>query len=330
MKKYIVILLISLVLTSILCGCNYDSENYVFGTYYSINIKGKNARSNIKEVETLLEDLDKTISTNILDSDVYRINEATASEKVKVSSTTISLFKLSKDLYYKTNGAFNPAVYPLVELWAFSPNTYTGIAHAIPNENTINDKLAYCDIELFIIDENESTITKQTNEAKIDFGGIGKGFAVDLAYEKVKDADHIVIDIGRTIKVKQDTTLFVADPRGGDFVAKATLSNQSVATSGDYERYYILDGVRYHHIIDNTGYPANLNDDNAIISATIVGESAMLCDAMSTASLILGYSECKPLLESMGLSALLLTENGYYTVGEEKFEILDTTRQKLN
>ena len=139
-----------------------------------------------------------------------------------------------------------------------------------------------------------------------------------------------MLDIGRTYRVKDDISLFVANPREGDFVAKATLSNQSVATSGDYERYYIYNSKRYHHIIDRSGYPSGINENDPIISSTIVGDSATICDALSTATMILGYEESKPILEELGYSALLLTEKGYYTIGENLFEILDKTRQKLN
>lgn len=330
MKKIVLPFLILLLVTTTLLGCTYKRENYAFGTYYNLTIEGENAGKSIGKIEILLSELDLSLSTNHEESYVSRINNAKANEPIVVTNDTLEIFKISQELYYKTNKAFNPAIYPLTELWNFSPSTYTGIETTIPSKEEIATVLTYCNLEQFIINEQDCTITKLNDNAKIDFGAIAKGFAADKSYEIAKDASSIVLDIGRTYRVKDDISLFVANPREGDFVAKATLSNQSVATSGDYERYYIYNSKRYHHIIDRSGYPSGINENDPIISSTIVGDSATICDALSTATMILGYEESKPILEELGYSALLLTEKGYYTIGENLFEILDKTRQKLN
>lgn len=330
MKKIVLPFLILLMIATTLVGCTYKRENYAFGTYYSLTIDGKNASKSVGNIEILLNELDLSLSTNIEDSYVSRINNAKANEPIAVTKDTLEIFKISQELYYKTNKAFNPAIYPLTELWNFSPSTYTGVETTIPSTEEVLTVLPYCNLEQFIINEQDWTITKLNDNAKIDFGAIAKGFAADKSYELAKDASSIVLDIGRTYRVKGDISLFVANPREGDFVAKATLSNQSVATSGDYERYYIYNSKRYHHIIDRSGYPTGIYENDPIISATIVGESATICDALSTATMILGYEESKAILDDLVYSALLLTEKGYYTIGEDLFEILDKTRQKLN
>ncbi len=330
MKEIAISILILTLLIFTLGGCNYSMENYVFGTYYHIEIEG-NASSNIgKSIDNLLKEMDEVLSTNVVDSDVSKINNAKANEWIKVSETTVEIFKLSKDLYAKTNKAFNPTLFPLIELWKFSPSTYIGIENTIPTQIEIENILLYCDFDLFKLDEAEGRIIKRHDLAKLDFGAIAKGYATDKAYEIASDAEYVTIDIGRTIKVKNETSIYVANPRHGDFVAKATIKGQSISTSGDYERYYIVDSVRYHHIIGYNGYPSGISDVDPIISATIVGESATVCDALSTATMVLGYENSKSIIEQYGYSALLLTESGYYTIGEEIFEIQDNTRQKLN
>lgn len=332
MKKIAFSILILILLVFTISGCTYSAENYVFGTYYSVKIDANNSYKLGKEIDTTLKEMDNALSTNIIESDVTKINNSSAGQKVKVTTYTVELFKISKELYAKTNHAFNPASFPLTELWNFSPAKYTGIESSIPTQAEIESKLPYCNMDMFVLDEVEKTITKLNDNAKLDFGAIAKGYAADIVYNMSTEnqSKRAIIDIGRTFKVLGDIDIYVANPREGDFVAKATINNQAVATSGDYERYYIINNVRYHHIIDQTGYPAGLNVETPIISATIVGESATICDALSTATIVLGYQNIKPIIDAYGYSALLLTETGYYTIGENLFEIQDQTRQKLN
>ncbi len=330
MKKIILSILIVIISVVMLSGCTYKAEKYVFGTYYSIKIEGNSASKQGKKIDSLFEELDKTLSTSNTESDLSKVNSSKANQPTKVSSITVSLFKLSKELYKATNGAFNPALFPLTELWCFSPSTYVGGAKDIPSKIQIDATLPYCDFNLFILNEENLTITKKHDKAKLDFGAIAKGYATDLAYEQIKDQKNAVIDVGRTYRVKGSINLLVADPRGGDFVARATLCDKSVATSGDYERYYVVNNKRYHHIISFDGYPSGTFETTPIISATVIGESATVCDALSTASMVLGYEKSKTIIEKYGYSALLLTENGYYSIGENLFEITDKTRTKLS
>ena len=328
MKKVLFSLLMLIFIASSLTGCAKSAENYVFGTYYSIEVEGKNSSKNVDSIEDLLKEIENKVSTNVLESDVSKINKAKANEPIIVSEITATIFRMSKELYTATQGAFNPATFPLTELWGFAPSNYVGVANSIPSQDEIDALLPLCSFDLFTLTDN--VITKSEDNAKLDFGAIAKGYAADCAYEIVANSKKAVLDIGRTFKVKGEITLMVADPRKSDFVAKATLSNQSVATSGDYERYYFVNDKRYHHIIGTDGYPSGINDEDAIISATIVGESAAICDALSTATIVLGYAQAKPIIESFGYSALLITESGYYLVGEKIFDVVDQTRTKLN
>ncbi len=327
MKKTFILVLIVACLILPLVGCTSKIENFAFGTYYSVEIKGGTASS--KNLEDKVRELELKLSTNVENSDIDKINKATANEEVAVSSYTIELFKIAKRLYVDTNGTFNPAVFPLVELWNFSPENYTGVANSIPSSEEIARLLPYCDFNLFELNVENKTIVKKETMAKLDFGAIAKGYCADVIYEDVKDANSAIIDVGATYRIIGEIPLYVLDPRKDNFVAKATISNCSISTSGDYERCYFVDGVRYHHILDKNGYPAGLGDENAIISATVVGNDATICDALSTATMILDYEKSKNLIESYGYSALLLTESGYYTIGDNIFEIQDA-RQKLN
>ena len=328
MKRILLPLLTLIFVALSLTGCVKSAENYVFGTYYSIEVEGKNAWKQVNAIEETLKEIESKVSTNVVESDVNKINNAKANEPILVSEITASLFRLSKDLYTATQGAFNPAIFPLTELWGFAPSNYVGIASNIPLQEEIDALLQLCDLDLFTLEDNQ--ITKAHDDAKLDFGAIAKGYGADRGYEIVKNSKKAIIDVGRTFKVKGEISLMVADPRNSNFVATATLFNQSVATSGDYERYYFVDGKRYHHIIGKDGYPSGSNESSPIISATIIGESATICDALSTATLVLGYEQSKSIIENFGYSALLITETGYYLIGENVFDVIDQTRTKLN
>ena len=328
MKRILLPLLTLIFVALSLTGCVKSAENYVFGTYYSIEVEGKNAWKQVNAIEETLKEIESKVSTNVVESDVNKINNAKANEPILVSEITASLFRLSKDLYTATQGAFNPAIFPLTELWGFAPSNYVGIASNIPLQEEIDALLPLCDLDLFTLEDNQ--ITKAHDDAKLDFGAIAKGYGADRGYEIVKNSKKAIIDVGRTFKVKGEISLMVADPRNSNFVATATLFNQSVATSGDYERYYFVDGKRYHHIIGKDGYPSGSNESSPIISATIIGESATICDALSTATLVLGYEQSKSIIENFGYSALLITETGYYLIGENVFDVIDQTRTKLN
>lgn len=328
MKRILLPLLTLIFVALSLTGCVKSAENYVFGTYYSIEVEGKNAWKQVNAIEETLKEIESKVSTNVVESDVNKINNAKANEPILVSEITASLFRLSKDLYTATQGAFNPAIFPLIELWGFAPSNYVGIARNIPLQEEIDALLPLCNLDLFALEDNQ--ITKAHGDAKLDFGAIAKGYGADRGYEIVKNSKKAVIDVGRTFKVKGEISLMVADPRNSNFVATATLFNQSVATSGDYERYYFVDGKRYHHIIGKDGYPSGSNESSPIISATIIGESATICDALSTATLVLGYEQSKSIIENFGYSALLITETGYYLIGENVFDVIDQTRTKLN
>lgn len=330
MKKAFIAILIIIISVFTLSGCSYNAEKYIFGTYYSIKIEGKAANYIGKLIDEQLVVLDNALSTNNVNSDVYKINEALANQPIQVSEITAKLFKISKEVHKKTDGAFNPATFPLTELWSFSPSTFIGASNSIPNNSQIQEVLSYCDFNLFSLDETTLTITKKDSKAKLDFGAIAKGYAVDVAFDIAKTQKKVVIDVGRTYKVNGEVELMVAHPRNEGFVAKATLSNSAVASSGDYERYYIVNGKRYHHVLGLDGYPAGTFESDPIIASTIIGESATICDALSTATMVLGYELSKTVVEEYGYSALLLTENGYYTIGEDLFEITDQTRTKLN
>ncbi|HHT83609.1 MAG: FAD:protein FMN transferase [Christensenellales bacterium] len=330
-KRKVALIFISAILFITLVGCSaYSGEQLVFGTFYSVKLKGTSAASDLKKIHKLLAEIEAQLSTNIDSSDVYKINNSQAGEPIAVSHHTITMFKKALELYEFTDYAFNAAIFPLVRLWKFSPDTFTQTADKIPSPAEIENCLSYCVMGNFALDEANMTITKLHPNAMLDFGGIAKGYAVDKAKELSKNNKDILIDIGGNITTKGGVKrIGLTHPRNtAKLFGVINLKDLSIATSGDYERFYIHNGVRYNHIIAKDGYPTGINN-NDIISVSVIGESAMMCDALSTAVMIQGSEWASSVLPDIGYSCIIITKEHYQIIGDIDFESTQSAYQRI-
>ena len=315
MKKLAVAIAVILTIVTVLSGCSASSgEAIAFGSFYNISVTGISAGKVIKEAKKLITEIENQCSTHVETSDVAKINSAEANAPIHVGIHTASLFKLSKELFLETDGAFNAAIFPLVELWNFSPASFFPEQKSIPSEEDIGVVLPYCSMNLFSFDENSLTITKSHKEAKLDFGGIAKGYAADKVSELLKQKDFI-INIGGTIVCGKEKTIGITNPRDvNSLIGTVKLENASISTSGDYERYYVLGGKRYHHILDIlTGAPSV-----GFYSVSVIGGSAAVCDAYSTAVMVKGKDLATRLTEK-GFGFVTVGSEGIDTIGEVSF-----------
>ena len=173
------------------------------------------------------------------------------------------------------------------------------------------------------------------DKCTLDLGAVGKGIACDVVQDylkKQKEVSGAVIAVGGSILLYgskadgSDWNVAVQNPRGQDGEAMGVLSlsgTTNVSTSGDYEKYFMQDGKRYHHILDpSTGYPA----DSGLISVTIVSDSGLLSDGLSTACFVLGKEKGEKLLEPYGAEGVFIDQNKKVTVTKglkDKFTILN-------
>ena len=272
-----------------------------------------------KEIYEFLDNFEKKISEKISSSEISKINKAKKDTAVTVSNETIELLNIARDVYNKTDGAFNPCIYPVLKLYDFNKKT-------IPNDNKIDALLPYTDFNDLTITAN--TVIKKYDEIKIDLGGIAKGYAADKCVEIAKkhNVTSGIIDIGRNIYIlgeKKDTntsknslfTIGITNPRNdGDlYFAKIDLSEISAVTSGDYERYFIKDGVRYCHILD--GLTGRKPDSN-LISVSVFGTNSTLCDGYSTALFVMGMNKAIEFVKNNNLSVILIDESKNYYLSE--------------
>jgi thiamine biosynthesis lipoprotein len=255
---------------------------------------------------TLCKNYENLLSKTVQSSDVYKINHSNDTP-TDVSPDTAELLKTALDIAKTSNGAFDPTILPLVEIWDVRNRT------APPSETEIKDSLDYVNHRNVII--NGTAVTVKEN-AKIDLGGIAKGFIADKVkqYLMSKGVTSAVINLGGNTlligsKQGQNFSVGLQKPFGknGELSAVLNLTDKTVVTSGIYQRYFKFDNKIYHHIIDpKTGYPC----DNEITSVTVITDSSTVADGLSTACLNLGIDKGIKLAKQYNAELIFIDTNG--------------------
>jgi len=244
-------------------------------------------------------------------SELSEINRNAGIRRTTVSPETLDVIEKAVHASEKSRGAFDPTIGPIVKLWNFADKKMPSdkeIKHALPLVN-------YRDI---IVDTNASTVLLRKEGMMLDLGGIAKGYAADMAVdtllkEGIRSGLVSVAGDIRTFGLKPDSkpwTIGIKNPRQtgtkDEIIAKARLTDTAISTSGDYERYFISDGKRYHHLLDpKTGFPAG-----TCRSVSIVSDKAADTDAFSTAVFVLGPDRGMKLATDLGMEALIIDING--------------------
>ncbi len=239
------------------------------------------------------------------------VNDNAGIRPVKVDPELMDLVKWGKEVYTLTGGKVNIAYGAVLSLWHEAREQgLEDPAHAVlPDDAALEAAAVHTDINDVVLDENAGTIYLRDPEMSLDVGGIGKGYAAEKAAALVQEngANRFLLNLGgnlRAIGTRGDGTKWVCpvespsyrdDQSGEPYAVTCYLENCSLVTSGDYERYYTVDGRRYHHIIDpDTRYPADFHR-----SVTVLTEDSGLADALSTALFMMSVSDGKALLTSI-------------------------------
>lgn len=299
------------------------------------------------KVKSTLREIDNAINESVSGSDVDRFNRAEVGERVEVSKYTYDIVELCQSVNQATDGKFDPTTDRLVDLWGFSPRfagDYEPIEpydranykHNLPDSKYIQafNSLVGVDKVGLVREEDRYYLVKPTDTVTMDgvqytvtlsLGGIGKGYACDIAYKIVKESgfNFGYVNVGTsslslfwtTKPIYDDNPLAwrvgVVNPRGEGNYLSVKACEQGFSTSGDYERYYEIDGKRYCHIIGEDGYPI----DGGIITASVVGESSAICDALSTAICCMSVDEAMEFVRDLDYNAYFVFEqDGKYRV----------------
>jgi thiamine biosynthesis lipoprotein len=284
------------------------TEIYSMDTLIEINISGADKKQATDKVVQEINFLNQKFDDFSSQSDVTKINENAGKEPVKVDPVTIDIISKAIECYKISDGAFDILVAPLSKLWGFKSNDNS---YRIPSQKEIEQALKLIDINDLIV-EGDKVMLKKIGEA-IDLGGIAKGYTLDRIKEILPkyNLKNAIINMGGNIltygKSNNGNWLIgIKNPRGDGIVGTININGSKfISTSGDYERYFIENGIRYCHIIDpSTGYPSD-----KIISVTVESDKGYLGDALSTAFFVLGKENSLELANKLNVEIVGFDKN---------------------
>ena len=301
----------------LLSGCTTlpKSESLTMtGTYFDtvvqIEVWGAD-QDMIEHCRKMCETYEQMLSATIKTSEISRINNA-GGEPVSVSDDTAELIEKGIEYGELSGGLFDITIAPASSLWDFTDNE----DKRIPDPDELAEAVSHIDYRCVHVDGNTVVLTDP--EAQIDLGGIAKGYIADRLKEYLEGEgiEHALIDLGGNMLAlggRYDGTDFrigLQKPfaETGTAMAALSINDQSVVTSGDYERYFEKDGVIYHHILaPSTGYPVQ----NDLDQVTIISERSVDGDALSTTCFAMGLEDGMELIRSLdGVEAIFVTKDG--------------------
>lgn len=295
--KNLIAIITALTLPLGVWGCANKTKSLVFTAFNSqvtVCVYSKPiSEQTQKRIKACANEIENRFSVSIESSLVSKINSASVDQPVNLTDDEYQVLVTAKTAHQMSSGKFDPTVYPLVKLWKFAPYEYI-LNYQPPLPEQIQAELVKVDFNGITVTQQKTAI--KTNEnAKIDLGGIVKGFAADKIAKILKESGHNdgYVSVGSSsLNLLSVENLGIRHPRS---TSKTLLTvnfnghkDLSVSTSGDYEKFHLsTDGQKYCHIIDpETGYPAN----TGIASATLLGVDGALSDALTTALCLTEYA----------------------------------------
>lgn len=289
-------------------------------TIVSITVSSDSEEKAKKAIDMAFNEMDRLarlLNFYSEDSEVSMINRNAGEKPVKVSPETLEIIDRALYVSENTEGAFDITVGPVVRLWDFQNKV-------LPDEKLIKERLKLVGYKNVIMDKEKSTVFLRTKGMQIDLGGIIKGYAADKAAEVLRK-NGIKSGI---VAIAGDIKIFGKRPDGGlwnvgiqnprqksdkdEIIAAIGLLDAGISTSGDYQRFFIKDGKRYHHLLNpKTGYPAY-----ECQSVTVITKDAVFTDAFATGIFILGHQKGMDVLKRLGFDGVIVDKDGKILVTE--------------
>ena len=310
----------------ILCfSCNQKTESdyisfggFTQGTTYNITYESKDSSNFQNEIDLLLAEFDTSLSTYNSLSLISKINE---NETTVTDFYFREVFEKAEEVYKASKGAFDITVAPLVNAWGFGFKNKEEITYA-----KIDSILEFVGFNKVCL--KDSFIIKSDPRLMLDVNAIAQGYSVDIIAQflEEKGVENYLVEIGGEVKTKgfnkkgNDWRIGIDKPidnnnfPGENLQAIVNLSNKSLATSGNYRKFYERDGVKYSHTIDpKTGYPVT----HSLLSTTVIANDCMTADAYATAFMVMGLEKAFNLSEELPeIEAIFIynDENGKYKI----------------
>lgn len=297
----------------VLTGCkSYNqadiktSEFFAMDTYISILAYGENAENALDNCRKEIKSLDSQLSVTNPDSEVSRIN-GLKGQRISLSNDADKIITAALELSEKTKGALDISLYPVVTEWGFTLGEYK-----IPSEKALSELMKNTGYEKISCKDGFLTMPE---DFRIDLGAVAKGYGSDRAIQilKEKGITSALVNLGGNIALLgskpdgSDWSVGVQDPFGEGYACIVKASDRYIVTSGNYQRYFEENGKRYCHIIDpKTGYPV----DNGLASVTVIGNSGIICDGLSTALFVMGEQGAADFWREQGdFEMIIVTED---------------------
>lgn len=299
MKKIIYLFILITALSLFSCSQDNEKSNqkkqnstsvsrdlFAMDTYMNLTAYGENAQTALGKSAEKIIFLEEILSVTNQNSDIYKLNNSNGNE-VKVNEDTANIINTSCQISDMTNGALDITLYPVIKEWGFTTEKYK-----IPEKTKLDELLLNVNYKNISVNGLSVTIPQKY---QLDTGALTKGYTGDKVAEILKNHDiqSALINLGgniHTVGSKPDGSLWrvgIKNPFDtNEQLCILSIEDKAVITSGNYERYFEGDdGKKYWHIIDpKDGFPA----DNGLVSVTIIGDSGIMCDALSTALFVMG------------------------------------------
>lgn len=289
----------------LLCGCQQSGSqqdliytDVLFDTVISVQIFDDADEELLTGCQEICEKYDLMFSRTNEQSEIYKINSA-GGKAVEVSDDTIAIIK--EGIYYSelSEGAFDITIGAVTSLWDFKSDE-----HIVPSKDTIEAAVKKVNYKDIII--NNTTVQLTDSEMKIDVGALAKGYIADRLKDYLVEngIEHALINLGGNVLAVgnkpdgSDFNIGIQKPfdETGEPITSVKLSDQTVVTTGIYQRYFEKDDILYHHILDpQTGYPC----ENSLYSVSIITDSSLDADALSTTTFLLGFDKGMELINSL-------------------------------
>ncbi|MBR4283809.1 MAG: FAD:protein FMN transferase [Anaerotignum sp.] len=288
----------------------HEATSFAMDTIMTFTVIHEDGDQIIIDAEQRIRELENLLSITLENSEVSRLNAAAGKEAIEVSKDTWILLEAGKNLGAGTGGAFDIAISPVVKAWGF-----TEAEHHVPTQAELDALLPLTNPDDVVLDK--MTVYLEKEGMAVDLGGIAKGYASDevASLLKGKGVESAIVSLGGNVfgigtkPNGEKWEVALANPLdANDYCGLISIEDKAVVTSGGYQRFFEENGKKYHHIIDPaTGYPA----ENGLLSVTIISESGMEADVLSTALFVMGLEDgLKYWQENGGFEAIFVTETG--------------------
>ncbi len=314
MKRMCAIFFIFVFIVCILSSCGtaateVKKQIFAMDTQMTLALYGDNASNAAEDAVKSINRANALWSKEIPSSEIYALNNAGAGRKARLSESTYDILQKALQFAEETGGAFDPSIGPVSEAWDIQ-NKKT-----VLSDDEIAKLLPLVGYKNIVLEEGCAYFRK--NGMKADLGAIGKGYISDIVTDifKSNNIKTAIFSLGGNVGVmglKKDGSKYkvgIRDPEGtaNDYIGYVTLTDSFIVSSGDYERFFIRDGVRYHHIFDpKTGKPAG----TGLREVTVIAGNGAMADAYSTAFFVTGLDRAMEFYDKKGgFEAIFITDD---------------------